>query len=113
MPRVKRGTMHVKRRKNLLKRAKGFKWARKKRIRLAKTAVTKAGANAFRGRRQKKHVNKALWNTRINAGSRPLGLSYSQLRAKLRKHNIVLDRKVLSTLANNFPAVFEKLVKEL
>lgn len=113
MPRVKRGTMHVKRRSNLLKRAKGFKWGRKKRIRLARTAVTKAGANAFRGRRQKKHVNKAIWNTRINAASRPLGVSYSQLRAKLRQHNILLDRKTLATLANNFPTVFAQLLKQL
>lgn len=113
MPRVKRGTMHVKRRRNLLKRAKGFKWGRKKRIRLARTAVTKAGVNAYRGRKQKKRDAKALWNIRISAGSRPLGLSYSQLRAKLRKHQIVLDRKTLSTLAEVYPNVFEQLVKQL
>lgn len=113
MPRVKRGTMHVKRRRNLLKRAKGFKWGRKKRIRLARTAVTKAGVNAYRGRKQKKRDAKALWNIRISAGSRPLGLSYSKLRAKLRTHQIVLDRKTLSTLAEVYPKVFEQLVKQL
>lgn len=113
MPRVKRGTMHVKRRRNLLKRAKGFKWGRKTRIRLARTAVTRAGVNAYRGRKQKKRDAKANWNISINAGVRPFGLSYSALRGKLRKKNITLDRKSLSTLAKAYPKVLELLVKSL
>lgn len=113
MPRVKRGTMHVKRRKALLKRAKGYRWGRKKRIRLARTAVMKAGVHAYRGRRQKKRDQKALWNIRINAACRPLGMNYSTLRAKMRAKHIELDRKTLAILANNYPKVFEQLIKQL
>ena len=113
MPRVKRGVTHVKRRKNLMKKAKGFKWGRKNRIRLAKTAVTKAGVNAFRGRKQKKRLAKANWAVSINAGARPLGISYSKLRDKLNKAHIELDRKSMAELAKRFPAVFEALVKSV
>lgn len=113
MPRVKRGTTHVKHRKGILKLAKGFKWGRKKRIRLARTAITKAGANAFRGRRQKKHLAKANWAVSINAGVRPLGVTYSVLRDKLRKADIELDRKTLSTLAKDYPEVLAQLVKAI
>lgn len=113
MPRVKRGVTHVKRRKSLLKKAKGFKWGRKNRIRLAKTAVTKAGANAFRGRKQKKRLAKANWAVSINAGVRPLGMTYSVMRDKLHKKNIELDRKSLADLAKRYPAVLEALVKTL
>ena len=113
MPRVKRGVAHVKRRKNLLKRAKGYKWGRKNRIRLAKTAVTRAGVNAFRGRRQKKRLAKANWAVSINAGVRPLGITYSKLRDKLHKQNIELDRKSMAELAKRYPAVLEQLVKAL
>jgi large subunit ribosomal protein L20 len=113
MPRVKRGVAHVKRRRNLLKRAKGFKWGRKNRIRLAKAAVTRAGVNAFRGRKQKKRLAKANWAVSINAGVRPLGMSYSVLRSKLRTKNIELDRKSLADLAKRYPSVLEALVKSL
>lgn len=113
MPRVKRGVGHVKRRRNLLKRAKGFKWGRKNRIRLARTAVTRAGVNAQRGRRQKKRLAKANWAVSINAGVRPLGVNYSQLRNKLRLQQIELDRKSLAELAKRYPAVLEQLVKSL
>ncbi len=105
--------MHVKRRRALLKRVKGFKWGRKKRIRLARTASLKAGVNAFRGRRQKKRDAKALWNIQINAASRLGGLSYSELRSKLRQKNIQLDRKSLANLARTYPVVFDHLVKQL
>jgi large subunit ribosomal protein L20 len=75
--------------------------------------VTRAGVNAYRGRKQKKRDAKANWNVSINAGVRPLGLSYSALRAKLRAKNIILDRKSLSTLAKDYPKVFAQLVKSL
>ena len=70
MPRVKRGTTHVKRRRKLLKAVKGFKWGRKNLIRLAKTADTKAGAHAFVDRRKKKRDRRALWQVKINAFAR-------------------------------------------
>ena len=74
MPRVKRGTQHVKRRKNLLKRVKGFKWGRKSKIRLARPAMLKAGVYAFRDRRAKKRVFRALWTVKLNAALREYGI---------------------------------------
>ena len=65
MPRVKRGTTHVKKRRKLLKQVKGYKWGRKNLIRLAKTAATKAGAHAFVDRRKKKRTNRSLWQIKI------------------------------------------------
>ena len=70
MPRVKRGTSHVKKRKKLLSQAKGFKWGRKKLIKTAKTAVTKAGAHAYKSRKVKKRINRRLWQIQINAACR-------------------------------------------
>lgn len=111
MPRVKRGTTHVKRRKNLLKKVKGFKWGRKNTIRLASTAATKAGANAYVGRKLKKRTARALWNIKINAGVRPHDLSYSKFMDTLKKNDINLNRKVLSEMADKHPEVFSELVK--
>lgn len=113
MPRVKRGTTHLAKRKKLLKKAKGFKAGRKKTIKLAKTAVIKAGAHAFRDRRLKKRTNRALWQIKINAGVRQYGLSYSKFIHLLKINKIELDRKVLSDLAANHPKVFEAIVKEV
>lgn len=111
MPRVKRGTTHVKRRRNLLKKVKGFKWGRKNTIRLATTAATKAGANAYRGRKEKKRTARALWNIKINAGVRPYNMSYSTFIDALKKNDIALNRKVLSELAAKHPEAFGELVK--
>ncbi|MDP3970798.1 MAG: 50S ribosomal protein L20 [bacterium] len=113
MSRVKRGTTHVKKRRKLLKQAKGFKSGRKNKIKLATTAVTKAGANAYRGRKEKKRTARSLWNVKINAGVRPHGLSYSAFIHQLNEKDIQLNRKVLSELAEKHPEVFEKLVKSL
>ncbi len=110
MPRVKRGTQHVKRRKSLLKRVKGFKWGRKSKIRLARPAMLKAGVYAFRDRRAKKRSFRNLWNLKINAAVRELGLSYSKFIALLKKANVALDRKVLADLAEHHPAIFSKVV---
>lgn len=113
MPRVKRGVMHAKRRKNILKRAKGYKWGRKKRIKLAKTAVVKAGVYAYRDRQKKKSEFRSLWQTRINAAVRPYGLSYSKFINLLKKKNIALDRKIIATIAIDHPKVFHALMKEI
>lgn len=112
MPRVKRGTQHVKRRKNLLSKTKGMMWKRKSSIKLARPAFLKAGVNAYRDRRNKKRAFRGLFQVRINAGVRPFGLSYSRFMDVLKKANIELDRKILSTLAKDFPAVFGKLVEK-
>ncbi len=111
MPRVKRGTQHTKRRKNLLSKAKGYKWGRKSKIRLAKTAVLKAGAYAYRDRRNKKRNFRRLWNIKINAGARENGTTYSRLIDGLKKANIELDRKVLAELAEKHPKVFSRIVE--
>lgn len=113
MPRVKRGTQHVKRRTNLLKKTKGFMWGRKSKIKQAKIASIKAGVYAYRDRRLKKRNFKRLWQVRINAAVREYGLSYSKFIDALKKADIELDRKILSTLAEKYPAVLKKLVEEI
>ena len=111
MPRVKRGTHRIKRRKNILARTKGMMWGRKNRITLAKVAATKSGANAYRDRRLKKRDNRGLQQIRINAAVRLLGTTYSRFISDLKKRGVILDRKVLSQLAAQHPATFAKIVK--
>jgi large subunit ribosomal protein L20 len=113
MPRVKRGTHHVKRRKAWISRAKGFTGRRRNVTRLAKTAVTKAGVNAYKGRKQKKRNYRRLWQTRINAALKSEGLSYSKFMGLVHKNKIELDRKILAELAANHPQVFQAVVAEV
>lgn len=113
MPRVKRGVIHTKNRRNILKKAKGYKWGRKKLIKLAKTATIKAGAYAYRDRRVKKRVNRQLWQVQLNAAVREYGLSYSKFIAGLKKAKIELDRKVLAEIAKKEPKVFAKIVEKI
>ncbi len=113
MPRVKRGTQHVKRRKSLLKRVKGFKWGRKSKIRLARPAMLKAGQYAFRDRRAKKRTFRNLWTLKINAAVRTYGLTYSRFINMLKQANIVLDRKILAQIAEKQPAIFGKIIAAL
>jgi len=113
MPRVKRGTSHVKRRKRLLKSTKGYKWGRKKKIKLAKPAQLKAGVYAYRDRRTKKREIRKLWQIKINAAVRQEGLTYSKFIDLLKKNKIELDRKILADLAENNPKVFKAIVKEV
>jgi len=111
MPRVKRGTQHVKRRKNILARTKGMMWGRKSKLKLAKIAAVKAGKNAYVGRKLKKRENRGLQQIRIGAASRELGVSYSKFMGALKKRDILLNRVVLSELAAKHPNLFEKIVK--
>ena len=111
MPRVKRGTHRIKRRKNILARTKGMMWGRKSKITLAKIAAVKAGVQAYQGRKQKKRNNRALMQVRISAATRPMGVSYSRFIHSLKVRKIALDRKVLSQIAAEHPTVFAKLVK--
>lgn len=110
MPRVKRGKSHLKKRTALLKRVKGFRGGLKNRIKLAKTADTRAGAHAYRDRKVKKRVNRRLWQVRINAASRAAGMSYSRFIGALKTKQVGLNRKMLSQIAAEKPAVFEKIV---
>ena len=111
MARIKRGLMHVKRRKNLLKQTKGFKWGRKNLIKAARTAVHKAGVHAFNDRREKKGKARELWQVKINAALRERGLTYSKFISTLKKANIELDRKILADLAQNHPVAFDKIIE--
>lgn len=113
MPRVKRGVIANKRRKNLLKHAKGFMWGRKSKYRLAKNALFHAWSYAYRDRKKKKGEFRRLWQVKINAGTRDNELSYSRFINGLKKSKVELDRKVLADLAANNPEVFSKIVKEI
>lgn len=112
MSRVKRGTTHVKKRKKLLQKVKGYKWGRKKLIRLAKTAATKAGAHSYIDRKKKKRVNRGLWQIKIGAFVREHGLSYSKFIYGLKKNKIELDRKVLADMAVNNKKVLAEIIKK-
>ncbi len=111
--RVKRGTTHVKRRKVILKKTKGFKWGRKNLLKLAKNASTKAGAHAYRDRKVKKRTARQLWQIKINAAARQHETTYGKFMDGLKKAKIELDRKILADLAENNPKVFEAIVKLL
>jgi large subunit ribosomal protein L20 len=111
MPRAKGGAKTRQRRKKVLKKAKGYFGGRRKLYRTAKETVLRAGAFAYRDRRQKKRLARGLWIVRINAACRELGLSYSTFMSGLRKAGILLDRKVLADLAVNDPGAFAKLAE--
>jgi large subunit ribosomal protein L20 len=110
MPRVKKGTIAQKRRRNVLKQVKGYRFGRSKKEREAKTAIAHAGAHAFVGRRDKKNDFRRLWQIQIGAAVRPLGLSYSRFINLLKVNEIMLDRKMLATLAKQEPESFKRLV---
>ncbi len=110
MPRVKRGVTATKRRRNVLRYTKGFRWGRKSKERAAKEALLHAWTHAFRGRKEKKRDFRRLWNVKINAAVRAEGMSYSKFIAALKKKNVMLDRKILAGLAENDPAVFKAVV---
>ena len=101
------------RRKKILKQAKGFFGRRKNVWTVAKNAVEKAMQYAYRGRKEKKRNFRSLWITRINAGAREYGLSYSQFMGALKKNNIELNRKVLADLAMNHPEAFKAVVDQI
>jgi len=112
MTRVKRGTTAHKRRKKIIKQAKGFKWGRKAKYKLAKDALKHAWAHAYKDRKRKKRDFRRLWQIKINAASRQHGLSYSQFINKLKKAKIDIDRKILAHLAEKQPAVFKKIIEK-
>lgn len=109
MARIK-GGMNAKRKHNrVLKLAKGYRGARSKQYRVAKQSVMRALANAYRGRKEKKRQFRALWITRINAGARMNGISYSQLMHGLKAAGVDMNRKILSELAISDAAGFASL----
>lgn len=113
MTRVKKGVHALKTRKNVLKRAKGYRHGRSKKERQAYEALVHAGAHAFAHRRDKKNDFRKLWNVRIGAASKEQGVSYSKLIGAMKKANIALDRKILSGLAQNHPETFKRVIKKI
>ncbi len=113
MPRVKRGVTARARHKKILALAKGYRGRRKNVYRIAKQAVMKAGQYAYRDRRTRKRVFRALWIARINAASRGLGITYSKFMAGMKKAEIDIDRKMLAELAVNDPAAFGAIVDKV
>ncbi len=111
MPRSTNSTASRKRRKKVMKLAKGYFGRRKNVWTVAKNAVERAFQFAYRDRRNKKRTFRALWIARINAGTREHGLSYSQFIHLLSEKNIQLDRKVLADLAMNHPDAFKAVVE--
>jgi len=111
MARVKRGNVARKRRKKILKLAKGFRGSHSKLFRTANQQVMKALRNAYRDRRKRKRDFRRLWITRINAAARQNGISYSQLVGNMKKADIQINRKMLAQMAVLDPTSFSKVVE--
>ena len=111
MTRVKKGVHALKRRRSVLKQAKGFRHGRSTKERQAKDALLHAGNYSFAHRKDKKSHNRKLWNIKINAGARELGMSYSLFMGALAKKKIMLDRKILADLAEHNPKTFAKVLE--
>ena len=109
--RIKRGVNAVKKRRKILKSAKGYFGAKSKLYRTAREQVMKSGQYAYIGIIPKKRDFRALWITRINAGCRQNDISYSRFISGLKKANVALNRKVLADIAVREPETFAKLVE--
>jgi large subunit ribosomal protein L20 len=113
MPRTTNSVASRKRRKKILKQAKGYFGARKNVYTVAKNSVEKGLLYAYRDRRKKKGEFRRLWIQRINAAARVHGMSYSELMGRINQHDIRLNRKVLADLAMNHPQAFKSVVDEV
>ena len=114
MSRVKGGIISLKRRRNVLKRAKGYRHGRSTKERAAKESLVHAGQNAFAHRKDNKSDYRSLWIVRLNAAIRENGFkSYSTFIAHMKQKNMELDRKVLSEFAQKQPEVFARIAKQV
>ena len=113
MPRSVNSVASRKRRKKILKAAKGYFGRRKNVYTVAKNAVEKAMSYAYRDRKNNKRNFRSLWVMRINAGARLHGMSYYQFMGKVKANNIELNRKVLADLAMNNPEAFKAIVEKV
>ena len=111
MPRATNSVASRRRRKKILKQAKGYRGGRSKLIRTASDALDRAGQYAYRDRRQKKRTFRSLWIARINAAARANGTTYSQLISGLNKTGVDVNRKVLADLAVSNPDAFKAIVE--
>ena len=113
MPRSVNSVASRRRRKKILKAAKGYFGRRKNVYTVAKNAVEKAMSYAYRDRKNNKRNFRSLWVMRINAGARLHGMSYSKFMGKIKANNIDLNRKVLADLAMNNPEAFKAIVEKV
>jgi len=113
MPKATRSVAKRKRHQKWIKRAKGYQGRRNSVHKLAKEAVLKAGQYAYHDRRKKKGTFRALWQARINAAVRPHDLSYSKFIHLLKENKVELNRKVLSEIAHEQPAIFSQVVAKV
>ena len=111
MTRVTAGFTRRRRHNKIIKQTKGYRGTRRNRYKAAAEALIKAGAYAYRDRRQVKRDMRGLWIVRINAAARERGLRYSQLIDGLNKAGVEVNRKVLAELAVNDPLAFDKFVQ--
>ena len=111
MPRTTYSVPSHRRRKKVLKRAKGYRGAKSKLIRSAMESVDKALQYAYRDRKQKKREFRKLWIARINAGARENGMNYSTLINGLKRNNVLVNRKILADLAAQDPDAFKSVVQ--
>src|SRR3989344_7104750 len=111
MTRVKRGAIAIKKRRKILKYAKGYKWGRKSKESLAREALLHAWTYAFQGRKIRKRDFRNLWQNKIGAAVQAQGMSYSKFIHALQKKNIQLDRKILAELAEERPKTFAQIVE--
>ena len=103
----------MKHRRNVLKQAKGYRFGRSKKEVEAKVAIRKAGAYAFAHRKDKKTDMRRLWTTRLNAGLRAVGITYSVFIDKLTKKSISINRKMLAEIAAEHPETFTRIVEQV
>lgn len=113
MTRIKRGTTSAKARRNILAQVKGYRFGRSKKEAQAQDAIAHAGAYAFAHRKDKKADFRRLFTVKINAAIRPFGLSYSKFISALKKKNIIIDRKILASVAEHNPETFANIVEEV
>jgi len=113
MTRVKKHSIAKKKRKKALKETKGFRWGRKSKYKQAKEALMHAWKYKFRDRKNRKRNFRRLWQTQINAACKQRGMKYNRFIHGLKKENIQLNRKVLSTLAKDRPDLFDKVTEEV
>lgn len=111
MPRARPGAARHRKKKRILKDAKGYRGARSKLWRTAKEAVVRAGVYAYRDRRARKRDFRALWITRLSAACQQRGINYSRFIFGLQQAKVELNRKVLSEMAIAAPADFDALVE--
>jgi len=113
MVRVKGGVQAQKRKRKIIKQAKGFKWTRNRCFRAAKQALMKAWSYAYRDRKVRKREKRQLWQIQIGSVCRANGMSYSKFMGELKKKNVEIDRKILAELANNNPEIFNEILTKV